>query len=180
MTISIGIVLIVCLMILTSCAQNEMPPSSPPDLTGSKLQLTLNETELFDLLELTSIDTSTTWRDLDTLYREQISKTNSRDLKSNNYIFMVGRKNFMEEGDRVAFEYYAAELEKIDFNINLNTIVSLIEKLSPVWGKFETARYAKAIYDKNMKFWNEHFPGKTSYLEKNSVALEELKVLCEN
>lgn len=163
-----------------SCVQNEALNSAAPDLTKSNMAMPLDERALFDLIELSSFDTTKTWRDMNKIYREQIAQTDSRDLKSNAYIFMVMRKNLIEEADVQSLQYYANELEKIDFNINLNTIVALINRLTTEWGTLKTIEYSKTMYEKNITYWNEHFPGKTSYLIRNEVALNDLKALYSN
>lgn len=161
--------------LLPACSQHDSLLNPAKDLSGSRTSLYVNESVLLELIERTAFDPMKSWHDLDDLYRNQIVQTGSRDLKNNTYIYMVRSKRFIETADIKTLQYYADQLEQTDFNISLNTIVPLIHKMQPTWGKFKTKRYARAMVEKNSTYWHTHFTGKTSYLTLNATALEELK-----
>lgn len=118
-----------------------------------------------------------TWKDIDKLYVSMIQNSEIRELKNVTLFHLFTRFDFIEKADAGKRAYYLKEIDSIDFNTNLKYVVTLLNSMSGKWSREQIATYANRIYTKNTKYWNDHFPGKTKYLELNKEALEDLKEL---
>ena len=137
----------------------------------------INEGSYFiivDSLEKIAINAKS-WKQVDDFYRKNIAPDKSGEL-TNQAIFWISHPDldFIEDAKIGKIEYYLNEADQIPFNINLRLLIPMIDRIKNKWGLQKTAAYAKRIYEKNTLYWQEHFPGQTSYLEKNEKALNDL------
>ena len=166
--ISICLTLFIWLFI-TSCSTKET--ISPQE---GQINAQVKYFHLLDTLQKITYNAKS-WREVDNFYRNEIAPLNSGDL-TNQGIFWLSYPslNFSSEANISSIEYYLQEAEDISFNINLRQLIPMLERVKSKWGEQKISKYAKLMYDKNTKYWNEHFKGQTVYLEINEQALNDL------
>lgn len=118
------------------------------------------------------------WKAVDSFFRNHILQTSSNRLRHMAFMQMVLRKEFLEKADESTLTYYALELEKLDFNYDINFYIMFMKKLAIFWTPEAIGQYAKNFYKKHTIYWKRKH--KTNYWDSKEDELNDLKSLMKN
>lgn len=158
------------LLLLGSCSTKE----SNALVTQNIEEITPNHFGLMDSIKNISSRTKS-WKSVDNFYREKVANVTNDELINHTIFWLFNpNANFMDDANVETHEFYLQEASKVSFNRNLRLIVQMLEKVDVKWSDQKMTDYARHMYEKNIEYWDTHFPDQTIYLEKNEKALAAL------
>ncbi|HZV68960.1 MAG TPA: hypothetical protein VFG10_05420 [Saprospiraceae bacterium] len=135
----------------------------------------MHERELQYVIQSLSEDPKKDWKAIDSIFRNQVMPTPSNTLRHLAFLKLIIEKDFLENADTATLNFYAKELEKMEFREDIKFHIMLINKLSAYWPSHQLAEYVRNLYDRNTKYWEANFS--SPYWEEKETELAELKRL---